>query len=156
MYQKRHPRGGLQAPAEHARPRSRCVRQGPYSPPIRDTRTSRTQRTSTTVAMTGSGRMLKRATLAVGEVTSGPAVKSTDTVDGDVSTTNEAPWTVAFARRAASLDGVARGTQTVAARQSLASVRARPLDSTSLVGWLCTIGPIIPTGGQEARGVLVR
>ena len=34
------------------------------------------------MAMSGSGRMLKRATLALGQVTSGPAVTSASMLDG--------------------------------------------------------------------------
>lgn len=49
---------------------------GPYSPPIRETVTWCRKQTSTTDATSGSAKVLNDATLAAGEVTSGPAVTS--------------------------------------------------------------------------------
>ena len=134
-----------------ARTKVRGSRHGPCSPPIRDTKTSRMQRTSTTVAMTGSGRMLNRATLAVGEVTAGPAVTSTDTLGGEATTIKEEPSIAAFARPEAPPLRDASGTQTVAARQIPTSVRERLAESVWSVGTVPTIAPIIPRNGPEAR-----
>ncbi len=78
--------------------------------------------------------MLNRATLAVGEVTSGPAVTSTGAFDSDDKTIKDASSIAALARRVVSLVRLTNGTQTVMARQTLARVRARAQESASSFG----------------------
>src|SRR3990172_4446463 len=108
----------------------------------------------TTVAMIDNGSMLKRATLAVGEVTSRPAVTSAGAVDGEVRTTKDASSNVAFARRVASSVRAISGAQIVAARHSLASVRVRPKELAASLVSVMAIDPIITSCRQEARKTL--